>query len=64
MPTYDHYFEDGRVVTLRAYPDEFLPQFRKHVREVQIPGRAVSYFRKRDPKAVGYLAAFPQGERR
>jgi len=57
MPSYDHYFEDGRVVRARAYPEEYLPAFRKFLRERWIPDRSISYFRQKDPEAVPYLAA-------
>ena len=55
MPTYDHYYEDGRVVRARAYPEEYLPAFRKFMRERWIPERAISYFQPRDTKAVQFL---------
>ena len=48
LPTYDHYYEDGRVVPAKAYPEELLPHFRRHLREVWIPQRATEYFRQRD----------------
>lgn len=57
MPSYDHRFEDGRVVRARAYPEEYLPAFRKFLREQWIPERSISYFRQKDPEAVPYLAA-------
>ncbi|WP_458094757.1 KilA-N domain-containing protein [Roseomonas sp. WA12] len=54
--TYPHVFEDKRpTVQARAYPDEFLPAFRKHFVEVWIPQRALDYFKERDPKAIPYL---------
>jgi hypothetical protein len=55
LPTYDHHFEDGRVVPAKAYPERFLPHFRQHLREVWLPRRAESYFRQRDPRALPYL---------
>lgn len=55
MPYYHHYYEDGRVVPARAYPEEHLPAFRKHLRDTWIPQKAVSYFRQRDPEALQYL---------
>lgn len=57
LPTYDHYYEDGRVVRAKAYPDELLAHFRRHLRERWIPEKSVSYFRQRDPEAVQYLPA-------
>jgi hypothetical protein len=55
LPTYDHYYEDGRVVSAKAYPEELLPHFRRHLREVWIPQRASEYFRQRDARALAYL---------
>jgi hypothetical protein len=57
MPSYDHYFEDGRVVRARAYPEEYLPAFRKFMRERWIPEKSISYFRQKDPEALQYLQA-------
>lgn len=55
-PTYTHDFEDGRPsVQARAYPDEYLPAFRKHFIEFWIPQRAPAYFKERDPQALPYL---------
>src|SRR5262245_66330031 len=56
LPSYKHEFEDGRrAVWARAYPEALLPDFRRHLREVWIPYRSVSYFRERDPAALPYL---------
>lgn len=55
MPYYHHHYEDGRIVPARAYPDQYLPAFRKHLREVWIPQKSISYFRQRDPEALQYL---------
>ena len=52
MPGYLHYYEDGRIVKARAYPEEYLPDFRRHLREVWMPKRAVAYFRERDEEAA------------
>lgn len=57
FPSYHHIYEDGRVVSARAYPDELLAAFRKHLKEVWIPSKAVTYFRQRDPNAVQFLTA-------
>lgn len=57
MPSYLHYFEDGRIVNARAYPDEFLPAFRRFMREKWIPERAADYFATKDPKAAPYISA-------
>jgi KilA-N domain len=57
MPYYHHHYEDGRIVPARAYPDEHLPAFRKHLINTWIPQKAVSYFRSRDPAAIEFLPA-------
>jgi hypothetical protein len=57
MPYYHHHYEDGRIVPARAYPDEHLPAFRKHLRETWIPEKSIAYFRQRDPEALQYLPA-------
>lgn len=57
MPYYDHYYEDGRVVRARAYPEEYLPAFRKFMRDVWLPKKAHQYFRERDLNAVKFLPA-------
>ena len=55
MPYYHHEYEDGRIVPARAYPDKHLPSFRKHLKEVWIPQKAISYFRQRDPEALRFI---------
>src|ERR1039458_3175262 len=57
MPYYHHHFEDGRILSARAYPEKYLPAFRKHMREVWIPQRSADYFRERDQKALQHLPA-------
>lgn len=57
LPTYLHYYEDGRIVQAKAYPEELLPHFRKHLREVWIAQKAVTYFRQRDPNSIEFIAA-------
>lgn len=55
LPTYLHYFEDGRIIRAKAYPDDLLGAFRKHFREEWFPLHAEEYFRKRDASALPYL---------
>ena len=56
LPSYRHVFEDGRrAVFARAYPEQLLGDFRRHVREVWMPTRSISYFKERDPGALAYL---------
>ncbi len=55
MPSYQHSYEDGRVVNARAYPNSNLQHFRQHFIEVWMPERAIQYFGERDPESVPYL---------
>lgn len=56
MPTYRHEFEDGRPpCEARAYPNEWLAEFRKHFTEEWLPNHGPRYFSERDPKAVEFL---------
>jgi hypothetical protein len=55
MPYYHHHYEDGRVVPARAYPDIYLPAFRRHLLQVWIPQKSIAYFRQRDTEALQYL---------
>lgn len=55
LPTYRHDFEDGRVVTPKAYPDDMLHAFRKHFWTVWLPERAMDYFGEKDRRALEYL---------
>lgn len=55
MPTYLHRFEDGLVIPARAYPEEYLVDFRRHLREEWLPKRAVQYFAERDTRAAACL---------
>lgn len=55
MPTYPHRYEDGRIVTVKMYPSEYLHAFREHVSKVWLPKRATKYFNERDKTALPYL---------
>jgi KilA-N domain len=55
VPTYEHRYEDGRVVQAKMYPASLLPDFRKHFNEVWLPIKALDYFAKRDPQALPFL---------
>ena len=55
MPSYQHGYEDGRVVPARAYPNVVLPDFRRHFTAVWMPTRAIPYFGERDRAAVPYI---------
>lgn len=55
IPTYNHVFEDGRVVQAKAYPNEWLKEFREHFEGVWIPQKAIEYFKGRDASALPHL---------
>lgn len=55
MPTYNHYYEDGRVVQARAYPKALRYQFERHFVEEWMHKRALKYFKPRDPEALPYI---------
>jgi hypothetical protein len=55
LPTYNHRYQDGRVVEAKLYPNSVLADFRTHFHEVWLPKRAIEYFEKRDPKALPHL---------
>lgn len=55
LPTYDHNYEDGRVVEAKAYPESLLAEFRHHFRTEWLPSKAIPYFRSRDSEALAYL---------
>jgi len=55
FPTYNHTFEDGRVYPARLYPNEYLGDFRRHFYDVWLAERAISYFQKKDIKALPFL---------
>lgn len=55
MPTYRHYYEDGRVVQARAYPKTLRLKFERHFVEEWMHKRALKYFKPRDPEALPYI---------
>ena len=55
MPTYEHRYDDGRVVQAKMYPMSLLGDFRRHFHETWIPKRSQEYFRTKDPNALPYL---------
>ncbi len=57
FPSYQHKYEDGRVVPARLYPNSLLAEFREHFNNVWLPKRAADYFKERDAKALTYLPA-------
>lgn len=63
FPNYNHQFPDGRVVSARLYPMEYMEDFKIHFHEVWLPEKAPEYFGKRAPKALEYVsqALLPSG---
>lgn len=55
MPYYNHRYEDGRVVSARAYPISLLPAFKRHFVEEWMHKRALDYFKPRDSAALPYI---------
>lgn len=55
MPTYKHYFADGREVDARLYPVAHLADFRIHFTEVWLPTRCIEYFREKDSAALPFI---------
>ncbi|MBB3118376.1 KilA-N domain-containing protein [Pseudoduganella violacea] len=55
FPSYQHRYTDGRVVSARLYPNEYLADFRAHFNTVWLPQKAAKYFADRDVKALQYL---------
>ncbi|QHL91629.1 KilA-N domain-containing protein [Sphingomonas changnyeongensis] len=55
MPSYQHRYEDGRIVNARAYPIRVLPDFRRHFVEEWMHKRAIDYFGSRDTNAIPHL---------
>jgi hypothetical protein len=53
--TYSHAYEDGRVVQAKLYPNSLLSDFVTHFQEGWLKGRAMKYFRDRDPQALEFL---------
>lgn len=55
LSTYEHIYEDGRVVYPKMYPIEIYPDFVNHFFDVWLPKKSKEYFTKRDPAALPYL---------
>lgn len=57
FPEYEHEFMDGKrpIVMARLYPNQYLPDFRAYFHEVWLPGRALTYFKERDAKALPHI---------
>jgi hypothetical protein len=51
--SYQHKFEDGRVVPARLYPLELLSDYVKHFQDEWLQKYAEPYFKKRDERALG-----------
>lgn len=59
LPTYEHDYLDGRIVSPKLYPDEFLAEFRRWFRTIWLPEHGVTYFRKKDPSSLAYVDRLP-----
>ena len=57
-PTYPHKFEDGRIVSARAYPNELIGELRRFFVEEWLRTKSEKYFADRDPQALPYLRNF------
>ncbi len=55
LPTYEHEFPDGRIVSAKLYPLEYLGEFRVMLADVWLAEKAAQYFQKRDPLALAAL---------
>jgi hypothetical protein len=55
FPQYPHSYEDGRVVNVRAYPDELLGVLKKFFVETWLRDKSYNYFAERDKNALPYL---------
>lgn len=53
--TYDHAFEDGRIVQAKLYPMELLSDFGVHFQSEWLKNRAEKYFEQRDKTALPCL---------
>lgn len=60
LPTYPHDYLDGRqIVFPKAYPDEYLAEFRRWFRTIWLPVHGVKYFKQKDPDSLVYLDRLP-----
>lgn len=60
LPTYEHDYLDGRpIVYPKAYPEEFLADYRNWFRSTWLPQNGVQYFKKKDPSSLVYLDKLP-----
>lgn len=55
FPSYEHKFEDGRIVPARLYPLELLSDYVKHFQGEWLQNRAEGYFKKRDERVLPLL---------
>ncbi len=60
LPTYPHDYLDSRpIVFPKAYPEEYLADFRNWFRKVWLPVYGVQYFKRKDPSSLSYLDRLP-----
>jgi hypothetical protein len=59
FPTYKHDFDDGHrpTVDARLYPNELMTEFNQRIDEWIKSGKALDYFKQRDPNAVEPMKA-------
>lgn len=55
LPKYSHEYADGRTFDAFMYPDEYLPEYRKHFSQVWLFQKAQKYFAKKDKTALPFL---------
>lgn len=55
LPTYPHEYADGRIFDAKLYPDEYLPEYRKHFSQVWLLQKAQEYFFSKDKGALPYI---------
>jgi hypothetical protein len=57
-PKYPHKYEDGRIISARAYPNNLIGVLREFFVKTWLKDRSRNYFAERDPSALPYLDRF------
>lgn len=55
VPLYDHLYEDGKTLQIKAYPKELWTEFQKYLIEDWMPNESIQYFESRDPNLAKYI---------
>lgn len=55
LPKYPHEYANGKTVDANLYPDEYLPEYRKHFSQIWLLQKAQKYFAAKDKTALPYL---------